>query len=572
MYPTTLQTCEVKNEPSFEIITHKELRNRFPQNSSLLIVDMSHYDQLQSPGTTQQIPFCRKVYLVASSLPVVFAIDALDLQRNLADWYLEQVVDYLRYLRRIRIIQSLKSKNVIMFNLSTRQGPALDKGRLEVSFCHPLLDTKICGETFPLTYCHNGAEVFCVLDIAQIHSQKRLPELEFPGNCCTMKIRLSRRSYTRTFTSLVWFVERRFKNSRVYFCAIKTDKITKVNFYFLPKQDAADTQTLQTLVLSHIEISIGSPSAERAHSSASEFLQNIKKQDLNQGSENYRFNLRPVDYAFAGLRYLALGKYPPLQADSFNPHEVREQQQEEAASANQTDSKLIESLSQRIAGVPPAAQQEQPTPSIKRLQKIKADLVTDRQNSNNHNKVPQHHPKPGRESSKAVLKQPGLFREHHARTSASALASEPVELRVRDDSTFAPLFEFVPHSNPPNFTNAEVGETKLMQTCKGPVGFAGANQGSKDFSISTNSDKLKNTTINTFRTQPNVTTDPTSIGTRAIHQQSEQSPLDPNLTTSENIFSVYQHPPPTDAGLPQCALLESLDKNPPSTMNRIWGN
>ncbi len=571
MYPFGLHTRDPKTAPSFEIIDHKELRNRFPQNSSLLIVDLSHFDQLQSSAPNQQIPFFRKVYLVASSLPVVFAIDAFELQRNYSEWYLDQVVDHLRFLRRIRIIQSLKSKNVIMFNLSTRQGPALDKGRLEVSFCHPLLDSTIASETFQLSFCQNGAEVFCVLDLAQIHSQKHLPDLEFPGNCCTMKIKLTRRSYTRTFTSLVWFVERRFKNSRVYFCAVKTDKLTKVNFYFMPKQEAVEGQAPQTLVLSHIEIAIGSPSAERTHSSTSEFLQNIKKQEINQNSENYRFNLRPVDYAIAGLPRLEQDIGPNLQAASFHPNLVQKQPQARAAPADNTDSNRIEISSQRISGVPPAAQPEQATPPNKRQQTHPPELLREGQSFHNQNIVSLQHTS-GKDSSEAAHKQTGFFRERHARTSVITMVSEPVEPRAQIESPIASINEYHTHPTPPNFEDAGVGEPKLMPTRKAPIGFAGPNQGSKDFSISTNSDKLKCTVSNPQRRQPDSKTDPPPARSKSIHQQSEDNSPSLHQTTSEQISHIFSNPSTSEAGQPQLALDQFLDADHPSATRSIWGN
>lgn len=565
------QTCETMTEPPFEIIDHRELRTRFPQNSSLLIVDFSNFNSYHKPGTYQQNHSNRKVYIVASTLPVVFAVDQQDLQHNFTEQYLEQVVEYLRHLRRIRIIQSLKSKNVIMWNLSTRQGPSLDRGRLDVSFWHPLLDTRISGETFQLAFCQNGAEVFCVLDMAQIHREKGLPDLEFPGNCCTMQIRLTRRSYTRNFTSLVWFVERRFKNSRVYFCAVKTDKITKVHFYFLPKQEAADGQMQQTLVLSHIEISIGSPSAEKAHSSTTEFLQNIKKHQLNQSSENYRFNIRPVDFAIADS-YLQFFENPPnLNVASFHPTVVPEQLHTSPAFAENYDRVRNEDLSRDVTGVHDEALQERTTAFKKCQTKKLSDLNLHEQSSNDQNLKTQQHSTSGNESSSAAQQQRGFYRECQVRNNLGAKVSDQVEPRAKTGFQISSTLLHC-YSNPPSFANAKVGESKLNPKCRGPVGLPGANEGTNDITLFTNTEKIKGITNSnkTLQSQFSPKKVSTIVRTKAIPQYSNEKASEQNLISSEKNSSIF-YEPKTEVGPIQIPLHQFNEAEQSDMMKNIGG-
>lgn len=567
------QTCETMPEPPFEIIDHRELRTRFPQNSSLLIVDFSNFNSYHQPGTYQQNHSNRKAYIIASTLPVVFAVDQQDLQRNFTEKYLEQVVEHLRHLRRIRIIQSLKSKNVIMWNLSTRQGPALDRGRLDVSFWHPLLNTRISGETFQLAFCQNGAEVFCVLDMAQIHRDKGIPDLEFPGNCCTMQIRLTRRSYTRNFTSLVWFVERRFKNSRVYFCSVKTDKITKVHFYFLPKQDAADGQMQQTLVLSHIEISIGSPSAERVHSSKIEFLQNIKKHKLNQNSENYRFNIRPVDFGIADS-YLEFFENPPNpQLASFLPYMVPEQLHTSPATTENYDRPRNEELSRDVPGVHDGALQERTTPFKKHQAKQKvSEFNLQEQSSNDQNRNTEQHSTSGNESTSGAHLQRGFSRECQARNNFGAKVSGHMEPRVNTDFQISSTLLNNSYLNPPSFADAKVGESKFNPKSRCPVGLPGANEGTNDITILTNTEKIKGITIpnKTLQSPLNPKNEPTIVRSKAIPQNSYEIASAQKLIFSEKSSSIF-YEPKTEVGPIQIPLYQFNEADPSDMKIDILG-
>lgn len=236
-----------------------------------------------------------KYYILSPSLPFVFEVDSDIYHRDMDYGYIGDVVRYLSQLRRIRIIQSLKSKDVILSNLINKSGQYIDKGKLELTFIHPLLNTKIIGLSFPAQFKKSELdEIFSLIHTdGDYHAGNQM--IRFPENCCILSIRLTRKQTSTSFECLLWFMEQTVRGKKLYFCSVKLDLHTKVNLFFMPGESSKldkhkDAGPDMNLILSKIEVTIGSTTVNRGRQEKNEFYSSIKKSKLNDSEDNYRFN------------------------------------------------------------------------------------------------------------------------------------------------------------------------------------------------------------------------------------------------------------------------------------------
>lgn len=275
----------------FEIVEKKDLDKRFSNLKNTLIVK---FGQLNTKHQSRALK-TDKYYILSQSLPFVFEVDCDIYHRDIDYGYIGDVVQYLSQLRRIRIIQSLKSKDVILSNLINKSGQYIDKGKLELTFIHPLLNTKIKSLSYPAQFNKSELdEIYSLIHTGgDYHAGNQM--IRFPENCCILSIRLARKQASWSFECLLWFMEQRVRGKKVYFCSVKLDLHTKVNLFFLPeesskldKQKAPDADL--NLILSNIEVIIGSTILNSGRNEKYEFYSSIKKSKLNESEHNYRFN------------------------------------------------------------------------------------------------------------------------------------------------------------------------------------------------------------------------------------------------------------------------------------------
>jgi hypothetical protein len=265
-------------------VDKRELERRFPNLRNVLIVRFGA-PFTAYPKTTKG----NLLFVLSPSLPFVFEVLSTALSQHFEGHLIEDTIYYLSQLRRIRIIQSLKSKVALFASLDKKTGYFLEKGLLEIEFIHPLTNKRLKTMTMPAQFKKSADE--------EIHSLIQLEELrladhaevEFPENCSIVSLKMTRNGMTRSFTCLVWFMEKKFKNAKVYFCAVKIDMNTRVNLYFVPKTIFDDTSPIlsqgsssgMSLVLSRVEISIGYQATYKVHLEKYEFYSSVKKAALN---------------------------------------------------------------------------------------------------------------------------------------------------------------------------------------------------------------------------------------------------------------------------------------------------
>ena len=171
----------------------------------------------------------------------------------------------------------------------------MDKGKLELTFRHPLLNTKIKGLSFSAQFKKSELnDIHSLIHTdADYHEGDQM--ISFPEIYCILSIRLTRKHTSRSFTSLVWLIEQRARGKKVYFCSVKLDLHTKDNLIFLPeesnkldKHKAAGADI--NLIPSKPEVTIGSATTHRGRHEKYEFYSSIKKSKLNDSEDNYRFN------------------------------------------------------------------------------------------------------------------------------------------------------------------------------------------------------------------------------------------------------------------------------------------
>ena len=147
--------------------------------------------------------------------------------------------------------------------------------------------------SYKLKFTRSDSEVHSLIEMAG-PTNDNLPEddFNFPGNCCILTIKLYRSNNVRTFTCLVWLMEKKFKNQRVYFCSVKIDLQTKINLFFTPKRaDQTTADNEMTLRMSKIEISSKSQISSKIHNEKYEFYSSLKKSQLDETEDNYKFNI-----------------------------------------------------------------------------------------------------------------------------------------------------------------------------------------------------------------------------------------------------------------------------------------
>jgi hypothetical protein len=278
----------------FEVVDKKELEKRFPNLRNVLIVKFGVPSFQFSVATTGYL-----LYVLSPSLPFVFEVESAVINQHFDDRLIADTIYYLSQLRRIRIIQSLKSKDALFTSLISKTGVFVEKGSLEIGFTHPLTNKRLKTMSFPVNFKKGqGEEIHSLIQLENLGSMDE-GEIEFPENCSIVSLKLIRKGMARSFTCLVWFMEKKFKGTKVYFCAVKIDINTRVNLYFTPRANFGDSSAKygegsgpgMSLVLSKIEISIGFQTLFKGHLEKYEFYSAIKKSPLNQQEDNYRFNL-----------------------------------------------------------------------------------------------------------------------------------------------------------------------------------------------------------------------------------------------------------------------------------------
>ncbi len=294
-----------RRELPFEIVSLEEFNKRFPNKRNVLVVRSASYGLVQKKQGNQ-------LFLICEPLPFVFEMSEAELEGFYVLSDLGRILGSLSQLRRIRIIQSVKNKDLIFYTLSSKQGEFVEKGELEVTFSHTLIAQDSRTAKFIAQFKKLDEEVFSIIHLDRAE-QNKLPtgtNFEFPNNCCVLTLKLYRKGMTRSFTCLVWFMEKRFKNNKVYFCAVKIDLQTKVNLFFTPKKLEHGELNL---ILSKIEISIRNQSPMTRHTDKYEFYSSIKKSNLDQDIANYKFNINPEYVSRAAERIFGLRQNGPRE-------------------------------------------------------------------------------------------------------------------------------------------------------------------------------------------------------------------------------------------------------------------
>ena len=296
--PARLQKKKQDSRRGFyQIVDKKELETKFPTLSEVLIV------RFGDPYNNYEVASDRTpLYILSESMPFVFEVSSDMLSNYLPEKYLADTMHYLSLLRRIRIIQSLKSRDLLFSQLERKEGVFAEKGQLDISFTHPLLNKKLRSLHYTVDFKKNKADELHGLILIENYHSEPFSEVEFPENCCIVSLKLTRKSVVRSFTSLVWFMEKKLKSTKVYFCAIKMDVTTKVNLYFTTKNYYYDESPMPSdgfstdgnLVLANAEVIVGHPSCQKEFQEKFEFYSSLKKAKLNEENVNYRFNVESV--------------------------------------------------------------------------------------------------------------------------------------------------------------------------------------------------------------------------------------------------------------------------------------
>jgi hypothetical protein len=279
----------------YEVVDRAELEERFPELNDVLIVKFGYHHLGEHQNKSLEHP----QFILSQSLPFVFEVYSEILKMYLYDHHMGDTILYLSQLRRIRIIQSLKTRDLLFSTLENKQGQVSEKVQLDVCFSHPLTNKKLKNLHFQIPLKNYNKEDLHGLVSLNESDNEGSSQVEFPENCCVVSLKLIRKAMVRSFTCLVWFMEKKFKQKKVYFCSAKMDLNTKVNLYFTAKNQLYETSQKQSdvfspdmdLVLSKIEICIGSPNQIKEYQEKYEFYQSVKKSNMNEDEENYRFNV-----------------------------------------------------------------------------------------------------------------------------------------------------------------------------------------------------------------------------------------------------------------------------------------
>lgn len=286
----------------FEVIDKRDFEKRFSNLRNILVVTFG--DEFSKIRNSRSLKY---YYILSVSLPFVFEVPTHAYYEDMDHEYVSETIAYLGRLRRIRIIQSLKSGDVIFSGIIDRRGEILEKGGLELTFIHPLMNLKLLSCKFSVSFQKNdqgGIYGFVQLDKDSRNDQV----IYFPENCCVVSLMLSRKGNNRSFSCLVWLMEKKYKGKKAYFCTIKVDMQTKINLFFVPLGDfghdpprnpSTMNNNNMVLALCMIEISIGSNPIYHDHHQ-NEFIASIKRSKLDESEDNYRFNIenweeRPIN-------------------------------------------------------------------------------------------------------------------------------------------------------------------------------------------------------------------------------------------------------------------------------------
>lgn len=309
----------------YEVVEKKELERRFPNLRNVLIVRFG-----VTLGVLQKNTKGNLMFVLSPTLPFVFEVHSAILSQHFDDQLIADTIYYLSQLRRIRIIQSLKSKDALFSSLANKSGLYLEKGNLEIEFIHPLTNKSLKTINFPAQFKKSQDEE--IHSLIQLEDQESTEdgEVEFPENCSIVSLKLTRKGMTRSFTCLVWFMEKKFKNTKVYFCAVKIDMNTKINLYFVPGNGLADSSPKlsersnsgMSLVLSKIEISIGFQTTFKGHLEKYEFYSSVKKAALDEQEGNYRFNIKNLQPIIrqAAVEQQVMDLLAPISFDHLLPN------------------------------------------------------------------------------------------------------------------------------------------------------------------------------------------------------------------------------------------------------------
>ena len=188
----------------YEIVDSIELEKRFPTLRNVLIVNFRF-----SPRRLSKTIKNSMFYVLSESLPFVFEVSSETLNEHLDEDIIADTIAYLSQLRRIRIIQSLKNKDLIFSSLINKKGEFSEKGQLEIIFIHPLLNYRLTNLSFPANFKKSREEELHSLIQLEYEESMEYTEIEFPENCCIVSLRLTRKGMPRSFTCLIWFMEKR---------------------------------------------------------------------------------------------------------------------------------------------------------------------------------------------------------------------------------------------------------------------------------------------------------------------------------------------------------------------------
>ena len=206
----------------------------------ILIVSLLHQQaEIEEEIDAYSRPL-ESLYIISQSLPFVFEVNQSIFDQGMDEKYIEKRIDHLKDLRRIRIVQSLKSRDSILNGLNNKYGEGFEKGHLEITFKHPLFKNKQASNCFNFNFKQNKEEIFSLIHIGNKKDPKTWDNeglIEFPDNCSIITLKMIRKGFIKSFTSLVWFNEPKLKSSKIYYCAVKLDSFTKVSLFFIVKQN-----------------------------------------------------------------------------------------------------------------------------------------------------------------------------------------------------------------------------------------------------------------------------------------------------------------------------------------------
>lgn len=161
----------------FEVVDKRDLEKRFSNLRNILVVTFSDkYSKIQNARSPKYY------YILSESLPFVFEVPAHAYYEDMDHEYVSETIAYLSRLRRTRIIQSLMSGDAIFSGIINRRGEILEKGGLELTFIHPLMNLKLLSRKFSVSFQKNDQDG--IYGFVQLDKDSRNDQvIYFPENC-----------------------------------------------------------------------------------------------------------------------------------------------------------------------------------------------------------------------------------------------------------------------------------------------------------------------------------------------------------------------------------------------------